>query len=74
MAKEELMNTLRRLLRDVVAARFEGGAYAKLSRANGYADGYMAALLDAGIMEQESMLRLVREERLRVASPVAAVH
>ncbi len=32
MAKEELMNTLRRLLRDVVTARFEGGAYAKLSR------------------------------------------
>ena len=72
MAKEELMNTLRRLLRDVVTARFEGGAYAKLSRAHGYADGYMAALLDAGIMEQESMLQLVREERTRVASPVSA--
>ena len=74
MAKEELMNTLRRLLRDVVTARFEGGAYAKLSRANGYADGYMAALLDAGIMEQDSLLQLVREERTRVVSPVATAH
>ena len=74
MAKEELMNTLRRLLRDVVTARFEGGAYAKLSRANGYADGYMAALLDAGVLEQESVLNLVREERVRIATPVAAAH
>lgn len=74
MAKEELMNTLRRLLRDVVTARFEGGAYAKLSRAHGYADGYMAALLDAGVMEQHSLLELVREERGRVATAAVAAH
>ncbi len=74
MAKEELMNTLRRLLRDVVTARFEGGAYAKLSRAHGYADGYMAALLDAGVMEQDSLLKLVREERGRVATAATAAH
>jgi hypothetical protein len=67
MAKEELLNVLRRLLRDVVTARFEGGAYAKLSRAHGYADGYMAALLDAGVIEQQSLLKLVREERLKQA-------
>ena len=74
MAKEELMNTLRRLLRDVVTARFEGGAYAKLSRAHGYADGYMAALLDSGVMEQDSLLKLVREERGRVATAATAAH
>jgi hypothetical protein len=75
MAKEELMNVLRRLLRDVVTARFEGGAYAKLSRAHGYADGYMAALLDAGVMEKDTMLRLVREERNQLTVPaVAASH
>ena len=33
---------------DVTRARFAGGAYAKLARAHGYADGYMRALLDAG--------------------------
>jgi len=73
MAKEELINVIRRLLKDVAKARFEGGAYAKLSRAHGYADGYMAALLDAGVLEQSSLLRLVGEERLKLAAlPVSA--
>jgi hypothetical protein len=73
MAKEELINVVRRLLREVVKARFEGGAYAKLSRAHGYADGYMAALLDAGIVERQSLLRLVGEERVKLAtSPIGA--
>ncbi len=68
MAKEDLIEVLRRLLSNVVQARFEGGAYAKLSRAHGYADGYMAALLDAGVVEQDALLRVVREERHRLAA------
>jgi hypothetical protein len=73
MAKEDLIQVLRRLLSNVVQARFEGGAYAKLSRAHGYADGYMAALLDAGIVERDALLRVVREERLRInAGPLTA--
>jgi hypothetical protein len=72
MAKEDLMNRLRTLLRDVVKARFEGGAYAKLSRAHGYADGYMAALLDAGLTDKAALLRVVSEERLRIAAPAHA--
>ena len=73
MPKEHLMHVLRTLLRDVVRARFEGGAYAKLSRAHGYADGYMAALLDAGLVDRESLLRVVGEERCKqfVAPSVA---
>jgi hypothetical protein len=73
MPKEHLMHVLRNLLRDVVRARFEGGAYAKLSRAHGYADGYMAALLDAGLVDRESLLRVVGEERCKqfVAPSVA---
>jgi hypothetical protein len=76
MAKDELMDVLRNLLRDVTTARFEGGAYAKLSRVHGYADGYMAALLDAGILEQESLLKLVCEERGRTVQPppLASTH
>ena len=74
MAKEELINVIRRLLGDVAKARFEGGAYAKLSRAHGYADGYMAALLDAGVVEQGSLLRLVGEERLKLASSSVSAH
>jgi hypothetical protein len=74
MAKEELINVVRRLLREVVKARFEGGAYAKLARAHGYADGYMAALLDAGIVERQGLLRLVGEERVKLASTPAGAH
>ena len=74
MAKEELINVVRRLLREVVKARFEGGAYAKLARAHGYADGYMAALLDAGLVERQSLLRLVGEERVKLATSPAGAH
>ena len=33
MNNDELMNTLRDLLREVLKARFDGAAYAKLARA-----------------------------------------
>ena len=73
MPKEHLIHVLRKLLRDVVRARFEGGAYAKLSRAHGYADGYMAALLDAGLVDRDSLLRVVGEERCKqFVAPAAA--
>jgi hypothetical protein len=74
MAKEELIDVVRRLLREVVKARFEGGAYARMSRAHGFADGYMAALLDAGVMERDSLLRLVGEERLKLTAPTGGAH
>jgi hypothetical protein len=74
MAKEELINVVRRLLREVVTARFEGGAYARLSRARGYADGYMAALLDAGLVERDSLLRLVGEERMKLLPSTGGAH
>ena len=65
METSELLDTLRGLLRDVLKARFEGTAYAKLARAHGYADGYMRALLDAGLIDQDSLLKLVGKERER---------
>jgi hypothetical protein len=65
MAKEDLTVTLQNLLRAVMRARFEGGAYAKLARANGFADGYMRALLDAGVVDQRELLALVGAERQR---------
>jgi hypothetical protein len=65
MAKDELKDALRRLLRDVLEARFKGGNYGKLARAHGYADGYMRAMLDAGIVERGELLKLVCTERQR---------
>jgi len=74
MAKDELLDTLRGLLHEVLRARFDGAAYAKLARAHGYADGYMRALLDAAIVDKQTLLGLVGEERRRFveAETVAA--
>ena len=71
MAKEELIKVVRDLLRDATRARFEGAAYARLSRVHGYTDGYMAALLDAGVIEQRTLLDVVSEERHRLAEAPA---
>ncbi|MEM9069000.1 MAG: hypothetical protein AAGE52_10870 [Myxococcota bacterium] len=73
MNNDELMDTLRDLLRDVLRARFEGAAYAKLARAHGYADGYMRALLDAGLVDRDHLLSLVGEERRRFVDEVPAI-
>lgn len=41
----------------------------RASRAQGYADGYMAALLATGKINQREMLAIVAEERTRAAGP-----
>lgn len=68
MKREELLTTLRQLLSASVEARFEGGRAGKLERAHGVADGYMRALLDAGLVEQDALLQFVCDERLRIVS------
>jgi hypothetical protein len=65
MAKNELLTVLRGLLDDVLRARFGGVAYARLARAHGYADGYMRALLDAGVVEKQALFELVSDQRRR---------
>lgn len=68
MTKSQLLATVRSLVADVTRARFEGGAYAKMMRAHGYADGYMRALLDAGLVERGELLRAVGSGRVDVVS------
>jgi hypothetical protein len=63
MTKDELLGTVRQLLDDVLKARFDGAAYARLSRAHGYADGFMRALLDAGLVDKNELLALVGDTR-----------
>lgn len=78
MSKGELLDRVRELVVDVTRARFEGTAYAKLSRAHGYADGYMRALLDAGLVDRDTLLRAVGDARRDVvegetATPASGV-
>jgi hypothetical protein len=63
MGKNDLLDRVKALVADVTRARFEGSAYAKLMRAHGYADGYMRALLDAELVDRESLLRAVGDAR-----------
>ncbi len=65
MQRNELLDVLRGLLNEVLRARFDGAAYAKLARVHGYADGYMRALLDAGLAGREELIELVTTERQR---------
>jgi hypothetical protein len=68
MSKKMLLDTVRGLIADVTRARFSGGPYAKLARAHGYADGYMRALLDAGLVERGELIVAVGTERERVVT------
>jgi hypothetical protein len=63
MNLDELKGTVRGLVRKTIETRFSGANYATLAQARGYADGYMRALLDAGLVDQKQLLTLVNEER-----------
>jgi hypothetical protein len=63
MNLDELKGTLRGLVRKTIETRFSGANYATLAQARGYADGYMRALLDAGLIDQRQLLELVNAER-----------
>lgn len=67
--KAQLLDTLRGLLRESFRLRSEGTAYAKLALAQGYADGYMRMLVDAGICSQAELLALVGDVRRGVDGP-----
>jgi hypothetical protein len=68
-SKTEMLETLRQLLREAFVMREAGGAHARLARAQGYADGYMRALMDANLVEQRELLAVVSEERRGVLGP-----
>ena len=67
MRHEELMTTVRGLLREAIELRFAGTLHAKKVQAQAYADGYMRALADCEKFDQSELLRLVSEERTRLA-------
>jgi hypothetical protein len=72
-SKSEMLQNLRMLLREAFHLRNQGAAYAKISRAQGYADGYMRMLLDARLVDQRELLHLIGEERCAVDGPATSV-
>ena len=67
--KLEIMAELRTMLRDVFLAKSAGENYARLSRAHGYVDGYMRALLETDTVSKEELLAVVAAEREQVSGP-----
>ncbi|HYP90981.1 MAG TPA: hypothetical protein VEQ59_22600 [Polyangiaceae bacterium] len=68
-SNHELLDNLRGLVQDMLRTRSAGGAHAKLARANGYVDGYMRVLLEAGIADHKTLLALVADERRKFDGP-----
>ncbi len=63
MSKKDVIKELRRHLADLFDSRFEGVDGVSHSTAQGFADGYMQALLDLALVEDREMLTLVNSER-----------
>jgi hypothetical protein len=71
-SKAELLENLRGLVQDMLKARREGGAHAKLARANGYVDGYIRVLLETGIADHKALVALVADERRKFDGPATS--
>jgi hypothetical protein len=72
-SKTEMLENLRGMLRDVLRLRSEGVAYARLSRAHGYLDGYMRVLLETGLFSQKELLALISEQRNQHDGPATGI-
>lgn len=67
--RSQMLPILQRLVADVLLLRTEGATYDRMGRAQGLVDGYMRAIIDAGIAEQHELLGLVKAQRLRECGP-----
>jgi hypothetical protein len=67
--KDEVLEELRAMFRNVLAASAAGDNHTRLSRARGCVDGYMRALLDLGIVTRGELLELIATERARAHGP-----
>lgn len=72
MTKAGSIAELRRALRDMLTLMNQGSTFPKLSRAQGYVDGYMSAMLEANLVSQKELLAVVAEERAKMNGPASA--
>lgn len=68
-----MFGSVRKLLRDVLEARSRGESERRLRSAHSFVDGYMQAMLDAGLATRKDLLALVAEERALLAGPATAI-
>lgn len=71
--KLNMIRILRGLLKDAFQLRKNGALYARLAHSQGYADGYMRVLVDAGYVTEHELLDIVAEVRRGVDGPATCV-
>ena len=69
MGYEELVIEARKLLTKAIEVRREGGLHAHKVGLSAYADGYLRALTDAGLLGRDEVLQLVSEVRAELNGP-----
>jgi len=67
--KAEMLSAVEGMLKEAFLAKAEGASQPRLARAYGYADGYLKALLDAGLATQKELLAIVADVRTSVSGP-----
>lgn len=68
MSKREAITKLRTCLAGLFDTRYRGAGAVRYAKAQGFADGYMEALADMGLVDDRELLTLVGEERRRAAA------
>lgn len=69
MSSPPVFGSVRQHLRDVLEARSRGETERRLRSAHAFVDGYMQAMLDAGLATRAQLLSLVKEERELLCGP-----
>jgi hypothetical protein len=72
-SKAEMHDILRTLLRESLRLQSSGATQPKLSLAQGYVDGFVRALVEAGLSDHQAMLELVREVRAEFGGPATGL-
>lgn len=67
--RDALLHSLRGFLRASFELRRTGGSQARLYQSQGYADGFLQALIQSGVATEAELLELVREVRRGVDGP-----
>jgi hypothetical protein len=67
--KAEMLTAVEGMLKEAFLAKAEGASQPRLARTFGYADGYLKALLDAGLATQSELLAIVADVRSAIAGP-----
>ena len=72
-SQAELHDVLRALLRESLRLQLAGATQPKLSQAQGYVDGFVHALTEAGISDHRTLLGIVREVRSELTGPATSL-